>query len=77
MSEPRNTELPNPNTDIREISGDELAAVTGGMKWNRNHRSPNVTDMRGGQKRVGLFVTASYDINGNVTDYNHYNPFLP
>jgi hypothetical protein len=74
MSKPSNTDVPKTNSDIREISGDELASVTGGLKWDRNHASPNVIDMRGGQKRVGLFVIASYDIDGNVSGYDHYHP---
>ena len=64
------------DTDFREISDGELAEVTGGMKWDRNHRSPNVVDMRGGQRRIGFFTVASYDINGRLSGVDYINPYL-
>ena len=50
--------------------------MNGGMKWDRNHRSPIVIDMRGGKRRVGFFWTvATYDINGKVSSTKYVSPF--
>jgi hypothetical protein len=50
----------------RTLSKHEIDAVSGGMKWDRGHRSPNVIDARGGQfDLLGWRITL--DINGKVS----------
>ena len=57
---------PNMGLDSRTLSGEELDQVSGGMKWDRNHVSPNVIDARGGQMSFFGF-TWTFDINGKVS----------
>ena len=40
------------DTGIRELTIDESEAVSGGMKWDRNHVSKDVIDARGGYLTV-------------------------
>ena len=50
----------------RTLSRHEIDAVSGGMKWERGHRSPHVIDARGGQfDFFGWRFTL--DINGKVS----------
>jgi len=49
-----------------ELNVEQLAIAAGGMKWDRNHVSPNVIDARGGQMQV-LFWNVTFDINGKVS----------
>jgi bacteriocin-like protein len=53
----------------RELSDDELDHVSGGMKWDRGHKSPNVIDARGGQVET-WFGTFTFDVHGKVSSYN-------
>jgi hypothetical protein len=54
------------SADLRALSGDERSLVSGGMKWTRGHKSPNVIDARGGSTEMfGLTIT--FDIHGNVS----------
>lgn len=59
----------------RNLTEEELVEVSGGIKWDRGHHSPNVIDMRGGQKRVGLWTIATYDINGNLSSTEYVSPW--
>ena len=52
--------------EIRELTVAELEVVSGGMKWDRNHVSPNVIDARGGQVDT-WFGTVTLDVNGKVS----------
>jgi hypothetical protein len=53
-------------TDQHELTVEELDQVSGGMKWERGHKSPNVIDARGGQLSFhGWMVTL--DVNGKVS----------
>ncbi len=54
------------DNEIRELNGDDLAAVSGGMKWDPNYESKNVIDARGGYFTI-LGETITYDLNGKVT----------
>jgi len=56
------------NSGINELSLSELDAASGGMIWDRNHRSPNVLDARGGQFKL-FGITVSLDINGKVSGW--------
>jgi hypothetical protein len=49
-----------------ELNAEQLATAAGGMKWDRNHVSPNVIDARGGQFHV-LFWDVTWDIKGNIS----------
>jgi hypothetical protein len=49
-----------------ELSMEQMAIAAGGMKWDRNHVSPNVIDARGGQFHV-LFWDVTLDIKGNIS----------
>ena len=54
------------STEQCELTLDELDRVSGGMKWDRDHKSPNVIDARGGQLTfLGWQVTL--DVNGKVS----------
>jgi hypothetical protein len=52
--------------DRNELSIEQMVIAAGGMKWDRNHVSPNVIDARGGQMDV-LFWNVTFDINGKVS----------
>ena len=54
------------DTGIRELAIDESEAVSGGMKWERGHVSPNVVDARGGLITV-WGITFTFDINGKCS----------
>lgn len=56
------------NSGNYELSLSELDAASGGMKWDRNHKSPNVIDARGGQIEVAG-IKVSLDINGKVSSF--------
>jgi hypothetical protein len=52
--------------EARELGEEELAHVSGGLKWDRNYTSSNVIDARGGQIVIwGIPVTL--DVNGKVS----------
>jgi hypothetical protein len=51
---------------IEQLEIADLEAVSGGMKWDRNHVSKNVIDARGGSFTF-LAWTMTYDLKGNVT----------
>jgi hypothetical protein len=52
--------------EICELNADEIAAVSGGMKWDHNYVSKNVIDARGGYITVwGL--TFTFDVNGKMS----------
>jgi hypothetical protein len=54
------------STEQHELTLDELDQVSGGMKWDRDYKSPNVIDARGGQLTfLGWQVTL--DVNGKVS----------
>jgi hypothetical protein len=54
------------STEQRELTIDKLDHVSGGMKWDRNHTSPDVIDARGGQIIFsGWMITL--DVKGNVS----------
>ena len=55
-------------TDIRTLSDVDLDVVSGGMKWERGHVSPNVIDARGGQIET-WFGTFTLDIHGKISSY--------
>ena len=52
---------------IRELSVDQLDAVSGGMKTDPNYVSKNVIDARGGQLTF-LGLTFSFDVHGKLSD---------
>ena len=54
------------STGNNELNAEQLATAAGGMKWDRNHVSPNVIDARGGQFHV-LFWDVTLDIKGNIS----------
>lgn len=54
------------DTGIRELTIDESEAVSGGMKWDRNHVSQDVIDARGGYLTV-WGITMTFDINGKCS----------
>ena len=56
----------NDGTDIRDLGRTELEQVSGGMKWPRGYKSPNVIDARGGSIRIGGIIV-TFDINGDVS----------
>ena len=56
------------STDIRTLNDVDLDVVTGGMKWERGHVSPNVIDARGGQIET-WFGTFTLDIHGKISSY--------
>jgi hypothetical protein len=56
--------------EIRECDIDELAAVSGGMKWDHNYQSKDVIDARGGSFTI-LGMTITYDPSGKVTSVSH------
>ena len=58
------------SNEKRELSPDQLESVSGGMKWERGHKSPNVIDARGGQMTV-IGWTFTFDIRGNVSSITH------
>jgi hypothetical protein len=53
-------------THPKELLADELDVVSGGMKYDPNHVSPDVIDARGGQVTV-YGLTFTYGANGQVT----------
>jgi|KBSMisStaDraftv2_1062788.scaffolds.fasta_scaffold1434569_1 hypothetical protein len=58
------------SNESRELSADQLKSVSGGMKWTRGHKSPNVVDARGGMITV-VGWTFTFDIRGNVSSVTH------
>lgn len=56
----------NADADFRALTEHDVSAVSGGMKWERGHKSPNVIDARGGQGSFGPFHW-TLDIHGNVS----------
>lgn len=48
------------------LSDDNLAAVSGGMKWDHNYTNKEVIDARGGYFTI-LGCTITYDPSGKVT----------
>lgn len=54
------------NHEISELNVHDLAAVSGGMKWDHNYQSKDVIDARGGYFTI-LGETITYDLNGKVT----------
>jgi hypothetical protein len=56
----------NDSPDIRDLANDELEQVSGGMKWTRGTKNPDVIDARGGTIRMGA-ITFTLDINGDVS----------
>ena len=55
------------SAEARELSNEELAHATGGMKYNPDYVSANVIDARGGQ--FSLFgLNYSFDVNGHISD---------
>jgi hypothetical protein len=53
---------------IRELTAAEREIVSGGMKWERGHVSPNVIDARGGQIHT-WFGTFTLDVHGKISSY--------
>lgn len=51
---------------IEQLELADLDEVSGGMKWDHNHVSPNVIDARGGSFTI-FGSTVTYDEKGNVT----------
>jgi len=49
-----------------ELSADQLEHVSGGMKWDHNHVSPNVIDARGGSLVV-WGVQLTFDVKGKCS----------
>jgi hypothetical protein len=56
----------HPEYTLRQLSGEELDRVSGGMKYDPNYVSPNVIDARGGQFDL-LWWTFTLDVNGNIS----------
>ena len=54
----------------RTLSDDELDSISAGMKWDRNYRSPEVIDARGGYV-VWLGWVATFDVNGKTSSIQH------
>lgn len=54
--------------DIRGLSDADLDAVSGGMKWDRNHVSKDVIDARGGQIETPI-GTFTLDVNGVISSF--------
>ena len=52
--------------EAKELSNEELAHATGGMKYDPTYVSSNVTDARGGQFSM-LGLTFSFDVNGHIS----------
>lgn len=52
----------------RELSGAELESVSGGMKWERGVKNPDVIDARGGQIKT-WFGTFTLDANGKISSF--------
>ena len=56
------------NTNSSELDINELDAVSGGVKWNRNTKNDDVIDARGGQ--ISLFgYSVTFDIGGNISSF--------
>jgi hypothetical protein len=55
---------------FRELDHEEIDTVSGAMKWERGHVSPNVIDARGGMVTV-LGYTFTFDINGKCSSVSH------
>jgi hypothetical protein len=56
----------NDGPDIRDLAGTEPEQVSGGMKWTRGTKNPDVIDARGGTIRMGGII-ATFDIDGDVS----------
>ena len=54
----------------RELSIDQLKAISGGMKWTPGHKSAYVVDARGGMVTV-VGWTFTFDIKGNLSSITH------
>jgi hypothetical protein len=52
-----------------ELTESELASTIGGMKWNKNYRSPNVIDARGGSFEV-CGVQFTMNVKGTISSIN-------
>ncbi|PWB66322.1 MAG: hypothetical protein C3F17_01720 [Bradyrhizobiaceae bacterium] len=57
-----------PTAAPRQLSDAELDLVSGGMKWDRNHKSNDVIDARGGQVKT-WFGTFTLDVNGKISSF--------
>ena len=64
----RSTQCPEPVS--RLLSEEELDAVSGAMKWDRNYVNKEVIDARGGQAEF-MGWTFTFDINGNISSTSH------
>ena len=54
--------------EVRALTIAELDGVSGAMKWDRGHVSPNVIDARGGQIDT-WFGTFTLDVHGKISSY--------
>ncbi len=50
------------------LSDSDIDQVSGGMKWDRNHKSPNVIDARGGQIETPI-GTFTLDVKGCISSF--------
>jgi hypothetical protein len=58
------------SAEARELDEGELAGATGGMKWDKNHKSCNVIDARGGSYEVKGVISFTVDANGLISSIN-------
>jgi hypothetical protein len=50
------------------LSDTDIDLVRGGMKWDRNHKSKDVIDARGGQIQTPI-GTFTLDVNGTISGF--------
>ena len=55
------------------LSDDELDAISGGMKWDKNYVSSEVIDARGGYLTWGGW-TFTFDVNGKTSSVTPPTP---
>lgn len=61
------------NNGFRELSLEEIGAVSGGMKYDHNYVSKDVIDARGGSLTV-WGVTMTFDVNGKCSSIGPAGP---
>lgn len=62
------------DTSIRQLSLNEIAMVSGGLKWQKGVKNDHVIDNRGGTVEIlGGVFTAKTDPSGTITQVT-FNP---
>ncbi len=60
--------IAEPQTQSRQLRSSEIDEVSGGMKWQRGVKNPDVIDARGGQITL-WFGRFTLDINGKISSF--------